>query len=86
MTTAAKIAITLPHELFTLVERVCKSARVSRSALIQQALRAWMQRGKHSVAEQAYVAGYRTHPERAEEKLTATQLAALVEATSEDWE
>ncbi len=84
--TSVKIAISVPRQLFSLVERCCKSARVSRSSLIAQALREWMSRGQRAATLKQYAAGYRRRPETLDDAALANRVAALADAADEEWE
>src|SRR5205823_13456659 len=60
---ATKIAISVPDELYRAVERARRSTGLSRSAVVQRALRLWLERSVHETAVREYVAGYRARPE-----------------------
>src|SRR5204863_438148 len=60
---ATKIAISVPAELYRAVERARRTTGLSRSAVVQRALRLWLERSAHEAAVREYVAGYRARPE-----------------------
>ncbi len=82
MTAAAKFAISLPASTFRALEEARKRRRVSRSALVAEALRA------HFVAtadprDAEYVRGYARRPEL---ESVATRVAAAILPTWSTWE
>src|SRR5207245_1694316 len=60
---ATKIAISVPAELYRAVEKARRTTGLSRSAVVQRALRLWLERSVHEAAVREYVAGYRARPE-----------------------
>jgi metal-responsive CopG/Arc/MetJ family transcriptional regulator len=60
---SVKLAVSLPEELFEDVERARKRRGVSRSAVVQTGLRAWLKAQRDAERSRAYVAAYRARPE-----------------------
>lgn len=60
----AKVAISLPKDLFQSVEQARRELRIPRSAAIVEAIRAWLKRREERKLIRQYVEGYRRHPER----------------------
>jgi metal-responsive CopG/Arc/MetJ family transcriptional regulator len=81
---ATKIAISVPDELYRAVERARKSTGLSRSGVVQRALRLWLERSVHEAAVREYVAGYRARPESARD-VKAAEAAAVRLLAGEDW-
>ena len=82
---ATKVAISVPTDLFDAVERARRSARKTRSAVVQEALRQWLRHQAELSLVRDYEAGYRRHPERADEIDEATATAAGLFARDDDW-
>ena len=76
MIKATKIAISLPTEDLKRIERIRKESGMQRSALIDTAIRFWLDnREKEKMIEQ-YEEGYRRHPESMEEIKAMEELSA----------
>lgn len=60
---ATRVAVSIPDPLYRAVERVRKASGRSRSAIIQDALRHWLDAQTQAVLVREYEAGYRRHPE-----------------------
>ena len=60
----AKVAISMPKELFRSVEQVRHELRIPRSEAIVEAIRAWLKRREEEKLIRQYIEGYRRHPER----------------------
>jgi metal-responsive CopG/Arc/MetJ family transcriptional regulator len=86
MAATAKIAISLPAPLYQAVERARKVSGKSRSAVIQAALRHWLDAQAHASRVREYEAGYRRRPEGPRE-IAAAEAAAvrLLADADEDW-
>ena len=67
MIKAAKIAISLPTENFKRIEKIRKESGIKRSALIDTAIRFWLDNKEKDKMIQQYEAGYRHNPESIEE-------------------
>lgn len=76
MIKATKIAISLPIEDLKRIEKIRKESGTQRSALIDEAIRFWLDnRDKEKMIEQ-YEQGYRQHPESIDEIKALESLAA----------
>jgi metal-responsive CopG/Arc/MetJ family transcriptional regulator len=83
---AAKIAVSVPADLFRALESARRRSGRSRSALVQEALRDWLRRQARGELVREYEAGYRSHPEAADEIERALATAApLLSADADDW-
>jgi len=82
--TAVKIAMTLPDDLYRIVEQVRKKTRKSRSAVLQAALRYWLSQQEQSVLIREYEAGYRKTPETRRE-VKAAEAAAVRMLAALEW-
>lgn len=82
---AIKMAISLPKEEFLMIEKLRRKLDLSRSALIDEAIRFWL--AKRSEREQIlqYEQGYRKRPEKVQDlrALEKAQLEAI--AHEEEW-
>jgi hypothetical protein len=84
MSRAEKVAFTLPAQTFRGLERVRKRLRLNRSEAISQAIAIWLGTHDGDPRIEAYLRGYRTHPDDPKDAV------ALVEAWTdgmdcEDW-
>jgi metal-responsive CopG/Arc/MetJ family transcriptional regulator len=77
---SAKIAVSLPAATLRRLEVVRRRLGRSRSALVTEAIQAWLDRTEPSDEDRRYAEGYLKHPERSEET-SATAIAAV-----ESWE
>ena len=76
MIKATKIAISLPTEDLKRIEKIRKELGAQRSALIDTAIRFWLDnRDKDKMIEQ-YEAGYRHYPEPIDEIKALEELSA----------
>ena len=76
MINCTKIAISLPTEDLRRIEKIRKESGTQRSALIDMAIRFWLDnRDKQKMIKQ-YEEGYRQHPESVEETKVMEQLSA----------
>jgi metal-responsive CopG/Arc/MetJ family transcriptional regulator len=83
---AAKIAFSLPDELYRALEGARRRAGKSRSAAVQEALRQWLLREARGELVREYEEGYRRDPESGEEIEAALGTAVgLLSTDSEDW-
>lgn len=84
--TTTKVAVSLPEPLYRAVERARRSARKSRSAVVQEALRDWLRRGVQADLVREYEAGYRARPEgRADVEEALATAVALLDSDDERW-
>jgi metal-responsive CopG/Arc/MetJ family transcriptional regulator len=81
---ATKVAISIPSPLYEVVERLRKANGRSRSALVQDALRHWLECRAHTALVREYEAGYRRKPESRRE-IEAAEAAAVRLLATEDW-
>jgi metal-responsive CopG/Arc/MetJ family transcriptional regulator len=83
---AAKIAISLPDELYRALEGVRRKSGRSRSAVVQEAVRDWLRRQAHGELVREYEEGYRRRPESSDEIEAALATAVgLLSADADDW-
>lgn len=81
---ATKVAVSLPRELYKAVEQVRRKSRKSRSAVMQDALRHWLNQQEQAVLIREYEAGYRRKPEGKRE-VKAAEAAAMRLLAAEEW-
>lgn len=79
-----KVAVSIPSWLYQAVERVRKASGQSGSAVIQDALRHWLDSRTQAALVREYQAGYRQQPEGRRE-LKAAEAAAVRLLATEDW-
>ena len=84
MRTTVKIAVSLPKDQYRFVERQRRLMKVSRSAVIQHALRQWLKSSEEQRAIQQYIDGYRRHPESPQE-IRAIEQASMEALKHEAW-
>ena len=82
---AAKVAVSIPDALYGAVEGARRRSGKSRSAVVQEALRAWLRGEVEAQLVRDYEAGYRTHPEDASEIESALATAVGLLRDDEDW-
>jgi len=80
-----KVAVSLPQEEFRAVERLRKKLEISRSALITEAIRYWLEAKQKEEDIRRYIEAYQKHPETPEEYAGFEEIARGVLA-SEEWE
>lgn len=83
-TNRVKVAVSLPREVYRQVEKSRKRLRISRSAVISNALKSWTASSREQEKIRAYVEGYRRSPETSQEQRLFGSLAGEILAT-EDW-
>lgn len=81
---ATKVAISIPGELYRVLERVRRARGKTRSAAIQEALKYWLDHEAQRALVREYEAGYRRKPEGRRE-VKAAQAAAVRLLAAEDW-
>ena len=84
MHTTVKVAISLPKTQFQLVEKRRHLLRVSRSAMVREALSQWLQHFEEQQAVQQYIEGYRRHPQSPQE-IRAMERASAEALQHEAW-
>lgn len=72
----AKVAISIPNEIFRLVERRRRALKMTRSHAVVEALKTWLKKYQEEVIIKQYIEGYKKHPESEAESKAWTQLAA----------
>jgi metal-responsive CopG/Arc/MetJ family transcriptional regulator len=82
--TAVKVAMTIPNDLYKVVEQVRKKTRKSRSAIVQDALRSWLNQQEQSVLIHEYEAGYRKAPE-SDQEIKAAEASAVRAFADSEW-
>ena len=82
--TSSKIAISLPTDLLRAIERTRKIHKVTRSAVVQEALRAWLDQQQTNKLVEQYQAGYSRVPEGTGDEAGAERWSGEALA-SEDW-
>ncbi len=80
----AKIAVSIPTPMYQAVERARKASGRSRSAVIQDALRHWLDHQTQAALVREYEAGYRRRPEGRRE-IRAAEAAAVRLLATQDW-
>lgn len=81
---AAKVAVSIPTSLYTAVEGARKKRGATRSAVVQDALKLWLERQRELAAVMRYVKGYRRKPETARD-IAAAEAAATRLLAAEKW-
>lgn len=83
---AAKIAISLPDDLYRALEGARRRSGKSRSAVVQEAVRDWLRRQMRGELVREYEAGYRKSPESPVEVEAALATAVgLLTSDADDW-
>lgn len=83
-TKTVKVAVSLPRKEYQQVEKTRKRLRISRSAVIGEALRHWVAAGHEQEKISAYLEGYRRFPETIREQKLFELLSGEVLA-AEEW-
>ena len=81
---SARIAVSLPSDLLRAVERVRRTRRATRSGVVQEALKHWLDQQETKKLVEQYEAGYRLRPEETGDALGAERWSDEALA-SEDW-
>ena len=84
MALAVKTAITIPSVDFKLVEKIRRETGKSRSQILVEAFRAWVESRKRKDLEDLYADAYRKHPEKHAE-LEGFMKAGILAMEREDW-
>lgn len=74
-TTAIKVAVSIPGDLYRAVERSRKKSGKSRSTIVQDALRRWLKEQKEAREAVIYLNGYSRLPESRREIKEAETMA-----------
>ena len=75
---ATKIAVSVPKDLLEQVENVRRREGLTRSAVVESGLRAWLRARRDAERVRRYIEGYRQHPESDDE---IAEAAAVVRAS-----
>jgi metal-responsive CopG/Arc/MetJ family transcriptional regulator len=86
MASTVKVAVSLPKEEFRAVEKARKKLGRSRSSLVAEAIRTWLEEQKNQEEVHRYIAGYKRHPETAEELMEAAAIGEKIIELSEEGE
>ena len=79
----AKVALSIPDPVYEALERERERTQRSRSALVTEALRRWLQASGATPEDEKYVQAYLRVPERSAD---GAAIAARVAETWEPWE
>jgi len=79
-----KIAVTIPRDMFKALEAIRRTLKVSRSSLIDQAVKGWIESRQKADLIRRYEEGYRKHPET-REMVQAMEKAQIETLAPEDW-
>jgi len=83
-TATRKVAISMPTPLYQAVERVRRRTGKTRSAVLQDALRHWLEHQAEAALVREYEAGYRRRPEGRRE-IKAARAAAVRLFSTQEW-
>lgn len=81
----AKIAVSLPEQLYRSLESARRRTGKTRSAIVQEALRDWLRQRVQAELVRDYEEGYRRQPESAREAEHALATAVGLLARDDDW-
>lgn len=81
---ATKVAVSLPGDLYSAIERARKKSGKSRSAVMQDALRHWLRGQQQSSLIRQYESGYQRKPE-SQREVKAAEAAAVRLLSAEEW-
>ena len=81
---ATKVAMSMPEELYRAVEHIRKKSGRTRSAIMQEALRFWLQQQRYRRFIREYESGYRRKPESRRE-IEVAEAAAVSLLSSQEW-
>ena len=84
MAKTAKIAISLPEEMLSAVERERRSSGESRSQFFRRAVEALLRRQREQEMNEQYIRAYQQMPET-EEEVEASRRAASSILAEESW-
>ena len=79
-----KVVISMPASLYRAVEQIQKTTGMTRSAVLQDALRYWLGHQVEAALVREYEAGYRRRSEGRRE-IEAAEAAAVRLLATEDW-
>jgi metal-responsive CopG/Arc/MetJ family transcriptional regulator len=81
---STRVAISLPADLYRAVERARRRTRQSRSAVVQDAIRHWLEQQEQTILIREYEAGHRRKPESRRE-VKAAEAAAVRLLSATEW-
>jgi len=81
---SVKIAVSLPREAYRAMEVVRRRRKITRSALVAEALEQWLSALERAEEVRRYVEAYTRMPETAEEIAVSRQLWEVASA-NEEW-
>jgi metal-responsive CopG/Arc/MetJ family transcriptional regulator len=81
----AKVAVSLPDELYRALENARRRARKTRSAVVQEALRDWLGQRARAELVRDYEEGYRRRPETAREAEAALATTIGLLTRDDEW-
>lgn len=84
MKRSVKVAISLPRDLLTKVDKDRRSSGASRSEVFRRALESELQRKQQEEEIERYVQGYESHPEN-EREIEEALTTGLVALSEEPW-
>ncbi len=80
----AKVAISIPKDIFRMVEEARRELKVPRSTAIVEALDSWLKRRAEERRIRQYIEGYRRHPERISPAEAKARLKMAADAFHKD--
>jgi len=86
MKSTTKVAVSIPVATLRSVEQERRRLHRSRSAIVAEALEAWLRARAVGVADRRYIAGYLRRPETPEEVAASEAIAMEAMASWEPWE
>ena len=84
MQMTVKVAVSLPKTQFQLAEKQRRLLRVSRSAMVREALQQWLKKLEEHEAVRRYVEGYQRQPQSRQDA-RAMQQASMEALAHETW-
>jgi metal-responsive CopG/Arc/MetJ family transcriptional regulator len=85
MTKTAKIAISLPEEVLTAVEKEREGSGESRSQIFRRAVELLLRQRKEREINEQYIRAYQQLPET-DEEISAARLSAIAVLGEEPWQ
>ena len=76
----AKIAISIPKDIFRMIEEARRELKIPRSTAIVEAIDGWLKRRTEEKEIHQYIEGYRKHPEKVSSAETNARLKMAAEA------
>ena len=85
MSQSAKVAVTIPKEIYRKVEQLRRATHASRSGVVQRALVLLLRQSERDERVRAYVEGYRKNPET-DHEIRAAEASAKRLLSEVPWE